>query len=146
MLSRIQALNYRCLRYVDRSLLPFRVLIGPNASGKSSFLDVVALLGDYVREGLDTALLQTFQNPVGRATSVDQLIFNQSSPSFELAIELRVPSELATQYDFARYEVGFSKQKNGVLSIAGETLWLFNEADIKSVHHSNGQLKHGSIG
>lgn len=141
MLSRIQALNYRCLRYVDRSLLPFQVLIGPNASGKSSFLDVVALLGDYVREGLDNALLQTFQNPVGRATSVDQLIFNQSSPSFELAIELRVPSELATQYEFARYEVGFSKQKSGELSIAGETLWLFDESELKVDHHSSGQLE-----
>mgnify|MGYP006270831965 CR=1 FL=1 len=76
MLSRVQALNYRCLRYVDRPLLPFQILIGPNASGKSSFLDVVALLGDYVRGGLDNALLQTFQNYTGRATNFDQLIFH----------------------------------------------------------------------
>ena len=128
MLSRVQALNYRCLRYVDRSLLPFQVLIGPNASGKSSFLDVVALLGDYVREGLDNALLQTFQNPTGRATQVDQLIFNQSAPGFELAIELRVPEKLASRYQYARYEVGFTKQENGELAIGGETLWLHNDS------------------
>ncbi|MFB2920784.1 MULTISPECIES: methylation-associated defense system AAA family ATPase MAD3 [Aerosakkonema] len=129
MLSRVQALNYRCLRYIDRPLLPFQVLIGPNASGKSSFLDVVALLGDYVREGLDNALLQNFQNPIGRATNVDQLIFHQSAPGFELAIELRVPEKLASRYQYARYEVGFTKEENGELAIAGETLWLHNDAE-----------------
>ncbi|WP_343425272.1 AAA family ATPase [Candidatus Amarolinea dominans] len=29
---------------------PFQVLIGPNASGKSTFLDVIAFLADVVRE------------------------------------------------------------------------------------------------
>ncbi|HEY9794433.1 MAG TPA: AAA family ATPase [Leptolyngbyaceae cyanobacterium] len=127
MLSRVQALNYRCLQYVNLPLSPFQVLIGPNASGKSSFLDVVTLLGDYVREGLDKALLQTFQNPNGRATNVDQLIFKQSAPGFELAIELRVPQRLASHYQYARYEVGFKKEESGELGIAGETLWLHND-------------------
>jgi energy-coupling factor transporter ATP-binding protein EcfA2 len=127
MLTRVQALNYRCLRYVNRPLRPFQILIGPNASGKSSFLDVVALLGDYVREGLDNALLQTFQNPAGRATHADQLIFNQVAPGFELAVELRVPEGLASRYQYARYEVGFTKQESGELAIAGETLWLHND-------------------
>ncbi len=126
MLSRVQALNYRCLRYVDCSLLPFEILIGPNASGKSSFLDVVALLGDYVREGLDRALLQTFQNPTGRATHLDQLIFNQSSPGFELAMELKVPEQLSSSYQYARYELGIGKKETGELTIAGENLWLNN--------------------
>ncbi len=132
MLTRVQALNYRCLRYVDRPLLPFQVLIGPNASGKSSFLDVVALLGDYAREGLDNALLQTFQNPTGRATRVDQLIFNQSAPGFELAVELQVPQNLASLYKYARYEVGFTKQESGELAIAGENLWLHNDSEAES--------------
>ena len=126
MLSRVQALNYRCLRYLDCPLLPFQILIGPNASGKSSFLDVVALLGDYVREGLDHALLQTFQNPTGRSSHVDQLIFNQSGPGFELAIELKVPKAIYSSYEYARYEVGVEKKESGELAIAGETLWLHN--------------------
>ncbi len=86
MLSRVQTLNYRRRPYLDYPLLPLEIL-GPKASGKSSFLDVVAMLGDYVRDGVDHALLQTFQNPTGWATHVDQLIFNQSGPGFELAIE-----------------------------------------------------------
>jgi predicted ATPase len=44
MISKIEALNYRCLKYVSQPLERFQVLVGPNASGKSSFLDGVALL------------------------------------------------------------------------------------------------------
>ena len=42
MITLIEALNYRCLRYISRPLKPFHVLVGPNASGKTTFLDVVA--------------------------------------------------------------------------------------------------------
>ena len=55
MIRRIQALNYRCLRYVDVSLDRFHVLIGPNASGKSTLFDAIAFLGDLVRDGLERA-------------------------------------------------------------------------------------------
>ncbi|MBR8827988.1 MAG: AAA family ATPase [Gomphosphaeria aponina SAG 52.96 = DSM 107014] len=127
MLSRVQALNYRCLRYIDLPLLPFQVLIGPNASGKSSFLDVVNLLGDYVQFGLDDALLRTYQNPNGRATSLEQLIFNQASSSFELALELKIPENLASKHKYTRYEVKFGQQENGEMMIAAENLWLYSE-------------------
>ena len=53
---RIQALRYRSLRYVSQELGPFQVLVGPNASGKSNFLDVVAFLGDLVDTDLVTAI------------------------------------------------------------------------------------------
>lgn len=33
MITRVEALSYRCLRYINRPLAPFQVLIGPNASG-----------------------------------------------------------------------------------------------------------------
>ncbi|MBL7064446.1 MAG: AAA family ATPase [Anaerolineae bacterium] len=129
MISRIEALNYRCLKYVDQPLERFQVLVGPNASGKSSFLDVVALLGDFVRDGLDEALLRNPRHPRGRATTVDELIFNQSADRFELVVELRIPQKLRRpgngNYERARYEVALGKsEKNGELVIAGETLWL----------------------
>ena len=56
MITLIEALNYRCLQYVQRLLNPFHVLVGPNASGKTAFLDVIGFLRDLVSEGLDTAL------------------------------------------------------------------------------------------
>ena len=44
MLTRVEALNFRCLRYVSRPLDRFHVLVGPNASGKTTFLDVVGFV------------------------------------------------------------------------------------------------------
>lgn len=52
MITRIQALNYRCLRHIDQWMSNFHVLVGPNASGKTTFLDVIAFLGHLVSEGM----------------------------------------------------------------------------------------------
>ena len=48
--TRIEALGFRSLRYVSQRLEPFHVLVGPNASGKSAFLDVLAFLGDTISD------------------------------------------------------------------------------------------------
>ncbi len=58
MIRRIQALNFRCLRFVDIRLDRFHVLIRPNASGKSTLFDAIAFLGDLVRDGLEGAVRQ----------------------------------------------------------------------------------------
>jgi ABC-type transport system involved in cytochrome c biogenesis ATPase subunit len=135
MIRKIEALNYRSLRYVSQDVGRFQVLVGPNASGKSTFLDVVALLGDFVRNGLDGALLFGTKPGQGRARSLDELIFNQIANRFELAIEFDVPEDLRrsggsgggeTVRDIARYEVAFGKAENGELEIQAETLWLID--------------------
>ena len=132
MIRRIEALNYRCLRYVSQPLDHFHVLVGPNASGKSTFLDVVGLIRDLLTRGLDDAILAR-EDPiesVGRARSVDELIFNQIEDRFELAIELEIPDELHKsigngRYRIARYEVALGKDpEKGELMITNEALWL----------------------
>jgi predicted ATPase len=50
MLERIHIENYKCLRDVTVELGDFTILIGPNDSGKSSFLEVVQTLGKLVRQ------------------------------------------------------------------------------------------------
>lgn len=55
MIRRLQARNYRCLRYADLRLDRFQVLVGPNASGKSTVLDAVGFLGDLVTSGVEAA-------------------------------------------------------------------------------------------
>ena len=60
---------------------------------------------------------------------MDELIFNQLSDRFELAIELEIPNKLRTKahdrYQIARYEIAIGKSlNNGELTIIDETLWL----------------------
>jgi len=54
--TQIEAKNFRCLHDVRQSLGAFHILVGPNASGKTTFFDVLALLGRLVSSGLEAAL------------------------------------------------------------------------------------------
>jgi predicted ATPase len=49
MLERIHIENYKCLRDVTVDLSDFTILIGPNDSGKSSFLEIIQTLSKLVR-------------------------------------------------------------------------------------------------
>jgi|GEM_PF-2594467 len=48
MITRIQTHAFRSLKGVDQNLAPFQALIGPNASGKTTFLDVIAFFSDLI--------------------------------------------------------------------------------------------------
>jgi predicted ATPase len=84
MITRIQASNYRCLRSVDQPLGPFHVLVGPNASGKSTFLDVVAFLRTVVSQNLDTAISDRTEN-------FHDLVWGRQENRFELGIDAQIP-------------------------------------------------------
>ena len=104
MIRSIEALNYRCLRYVRQNLKDFHVLVGPNASGKTTFLDVISLLGDLVGGGLEKAIQ-------GRTSNFMDLLFSYQGKKFELAVELEIPEERKKllppkrPFDIVRYEV-----------------------------------------
>ena len=59
MVRRIQALHYRCLRHVDVRLDGnFHILVGPNASGKSTLMDVIAFFADLTAGSVEGAVRQ----------------------------------------------------------------------------------------
>ncbi len=128
MIARVEALSYRCLRYVHQRLGPFQVLIGPNASGKSAFLDVIAFLADLIREkeGVVAAV-------AARAPDLRDLCWMRRDEAFELAIESAIPDALRARkngnYSQVRYEVRVgSHPETGEVSLLAETLWLKTEA------------------
>jgi len=103
MISLIEALNYRSLRYVHQPIGAFHVLIGPNASGKTTFLDVVSFLGRLIGEGVEAAVGE-------RTANFMDLLWNRTGQQFELAIEAILPEsirKLHASEEFAaiRYEV-----------------------------------------
>ena len=128
MISLIEALNFRCLRYVRQSLAPFEVLLGPNASGKTTFLDVIAFLSDMVSGDLETAVAKRTQN-------FADLIWGRKGVGFQLAVEVRIPDErrklLAEEYQrftTVRYEVEIvSDPRTGETIIATEQGTLIKE-------------------
>ncbi len=115
MIRRIQALNYRCLRYVDLELDRFHVAVGPNASGKSTLFDVVAFLGDMVRDGVDAAVEK-------RTRNFQDLVWGRSKDNlrFELAVEFEIPEEVHVRlpedrgFRFFRYEVAVEERDKQV--------------------------------
>lgn len=130
MLVQIEALSYRCLCYVKQPLAPFQVLIGPNASGKSTFLDVVAFLADVVREKEGVAAAVAARAPDLR----DLCWMRRDEPpgaTFELVVEAAIP-ELWWKNDYrrVRYEtrVGLHPETHQT-SLLAETLWLRAEPE-----------------
>jgi predicted ATPase len=123
MIRRIEALNYRCLRYIDQELGDFQVLVGPNASGKTTFLDVVAFLGDLVTGGLEQAIEERTQN-------FQDLVWQRSGDRFELAIELMIPGERRellkrVPYNLVRYEVAIGlEEATNETAILAERVFL----------------------
>ena len=115
MIRRIQALNYRCLRHVDVHLDgPFHVLVGPNASGKSTLFDVVAFLADFVSEGLEAAVEK-------RTRNFQDLVWGRprANLGFELALEFDIAPALSERLPpwrrgSFRYEVAVREDIRGV--------------------------------
>ena len=92
MIRRIEALGYRCLRDVSQWLAPFQMLVGPNASGKSTFLDCVGFLGDLLDVGPVAAILGN-GGSAPRAADPRHLCWMEERTRFEIALDLEVPSE-----------------------------------------------------
>lgn len=84
MIRLVEALNYRCLKYIRRPLNSFHILVGPNASGKTTFLDVIAFLGQIVAEGPEEAVAERTEN-------FRDLIWGRKEEICELAIEAEIP-------------------------------------------------------
>ncbi|NGO39095.1 AAA family ATPase [Limisphaera ngatamarikiensis] len=132
MIRKVEALRYRCLLHVSRPISAFQILVGPNASGKTSFLDIIRFLGLLVSEGLDAAIGE-------RSENLEDLVWQHQKDAFELAIEVDIPKErrqlLPSHYDVCRYEVrigiDLKSRENSIL--AERLLLMTSEGDGKPV-------------
>jgi len=129
MLTLVEALHYRCLRYVRRPLSPFQVMVGPNASGKTTFLDVIAFLRDLLSSGLDAAVR-------ARTQDFRDLVWRRSgNGTFELAVEARIPEErrqkiVPQTYEHVRYQLRLRfDQEQNQFGIDEETVLLIGEQE-----------------
>jgi predicted ATPase len=103
MITLVEALGYRCLHHISQPLGSFHVLVGPNASGKTTFLDVIAFLGRLASDGIEAAVEERTQN-------FYDLLWKRTGQRFELAVEARIPEALRQlltrpEFDTVRYEI-----------------------------------------
>jgi len=125
MISLIEALNYRSLRYVRQPLSPFQILIGPNGSGKTALLDVPSFLAQLIELGLELAIGGDDRLAIPlRATNACQLLWKQQGQLFELAVECPIP---ATE-QVCRYELAIDAVAS---SIVAENLLVIPRGDHK---------------
>lgn len=133
MITLIEALNYRCLHYIKQPLGPFHVLVGPNASGKTTFLDVVAFLGRLVSDGIDAAVMDRTQN-------FQDLVWAHKGNRFELAIEAKIPDDrqkklVGRVQDTLRYEVAIGTDASTEQTVILAEKVLLKSADEREKIH-----------
>jgi predicted ATPase len=102
-------------------------LIGPNASGKSTFLDSLA----FIRDALETDVERAVRK---RASSLRELAWSgQAERGFEIALRIALPDDLRSDsYHYIRYEVGVGLGDDGAIAVAGENLWLVSTSHASS--------------
>ena len=124
IINRIQVLNYGCLRYVDVPMDRFHVLIGPNASGKSTLMDAIKFVSDVVRDGVESAWTR-------RTSNFADLVWGRPvAPEdqwFEIALEFGLPEDVREMlpaercYSLFRYEIAVGTDpETGRVSLIAE--------------------------
>jgi len=131
--TRLQAHRFRSLEQVDQRLDRFQALVGPNASGKTTFLDVFGLLSDLMRHRGDV------QEAVGqRSADFSKLLWKGEGSSFEIALEAKIPDEIREKTGVKRQsfynvryelEIGLDPETNEI-GIDREIRWLFTKSPI----------------
>jgi len=132
MFTRIQARHFRCLKQIDQPLGRFQALVGPNASGKTTFLDVMTLLSDLMKSrGVVAEALGK------RSSNFSKLLWKGRGSSFLVAVEAKVPRNLTLEagkiepdQKFVRYEIVLAlDKKTNEIRMEQEVLWLIPESN-----------------
>lgn len=103
MIRKVEVKNFRILKDIKQDLKPFNILIGPNATGKSTFLDVFVFVRDILTSGLWSAVEK-------RAPSFYDLLWDKWYPEIKIAFEFDLPEigkiskSKLPRFDYLRYE------------------------------------------
>jgi predicted ATPase len=136
VIAQLEAYNYRCLKMINQSLERFHILIGRNATGKSTFLDILGFLQDMLWGGLDLAVYgaELDVNWFVPRTERDfrDLLHKKMGGSFTLALVAWIPERLQEKhkprvYDRVRYQIRVGFDEEEILKVLDEHLWLLEK-------------------
>jgi energy-coupling factor transporter ATP-binding protein EcfA2 len=124
MIRRIEARHFKGFKKIDIYLKPYNILVGPNATGKSTLLEIFTFLKDIFNQGPVSAVEK-------RCSSFSELVWNYQGRTFEIVLELNIPKNISREYQIARYEISLSTDENKGVIIENEYLWLIRKVNDK---------------
>jgi predicted ATPase len=142
MITRLDAMNYRCFERLGVPLGDLCVVAGANGSGKTTLLDIPILLGDLLRgRNVAAAFMTQLLGRGARAGALDEIPFRSQRESFSIGLEARLPEEIhrslvaestkKTQGDpdqwptHIRYELRLELEQAHELVVRNEYLFVF---------------------
>ncbi len=124
---RVWAKNFRSIEHAVLELGPLTVLVGPNASGKSNLLDVLAFLSDAARDGLETAINRRGGiDSIGRRSANGRILgpeigleyrSEEGTLTYTFALMRRREGEYRVRHETARLEPFDSESKPSEIAI-----------------------------
>ena len=128
MFTRVEARRFRSLKGIEQDVGPFLALVGPNGSGKTTFLDVIAFLGDLMRNRGEVR-----KTVFDRSFNCRKLLWLEKGADFQLAVEAKIPddirkamSEDKQRFSHVRYQIQIGLgESSDTVGLDHETLWLF---------------------
>ena len=140
MITLVRARNYRNLRDVRVPVRKFQLLVGKNASGKSTLMDVIAFMSDFVSVGLEKTVEMRSPDPTA-------LVCGHRGDGFELALEATVPSAISAKadgLDTIRYQIVVEVgDRASECRVRAESLVLTTSADYPSQRQSTPPVAEG---
>ncbi len=113
----MSAERYGVLQSVRVELGDHVVLVGGNASGKSTLLDVFSFISDAIAGGVSAAIER-------RAGGFEQLVWFGEGDAFAFAVEFNIPPALRGEHSRARYEMEVGRLEEGGVGVRAEALYL----------------------
>ena len=115
-ITRAWVRNYRSISEGEIKLNPLTVLVGPNASGKSNWLDVLRFMKDSVRFDPGVAIYQR--------QGLEAIYHSKAAseqPHIEMGITATVRSRFASQgYAAVQYGFALTRTKEGIFRVSQE--------------------------
>src|ERR1700728_2090018 len=134
-ISRLRLRNYKSIAECDVRLGPLTILVGPNASGKSNFLDAL----EFLCRAVATSPNQALEERGGLDAVLRQV--PERAESFSVAVEAAVPwwparPEIAASYEI---EIGPAQDGGRGVTVLHESCVLRGPGGTASFSAGNGQ-------
>ena len=160
MITRIEAMRYRCFENIGVDIPKFGILVGANGAGKTTLLDIPRLVGDcLLQRDITQVFTQRQHGRPARCSTLKELIFCNQGNEFILTLETALPEQVVINLQdrlpsvrkntpenqwlkYARYEIRLEIFNERQLQVKNEYLFLFSEKTTPD--HAIGRL-HGEV-